>query len=282
MSCASLGTSLNRQATASASIDQTITLLNKIPSNPPTPGSNESLTLAILGREQPIDESTKSMIKAVLPGVTAMQERIAMPSVKAQAQRLQHALNGDIGPNQARGILTELRTRIFDELCEREFLYVPPERLRFYSEPMLFGKEVNDRFPMAIDDIEEAGKCLALGRATACVLHAMRIIEVGLRALAKALNIPFAPSWESYLNQISSRIAEKHKNKTSKWKRDEAFYRDLTGDLLLVKQAWRNPTMHIDRKYGVDEAEQILNAAKIFMKRLAEHFTQRDMEKLLK
>jgi hypothetical protein len=60
------------------------------------------------------------------------------------------------------------------------------------------------------------------------------------------------------------------------------FYRDLTGDLLLVKQAWRNPTMHIDRKYGVDEAEQILNAAKIFMKRLAEHFTQRDMEKLLK
>lgn len=263
-------------------IDQTITLLNKIPSNPPTPGSNESLTLAILGREQPIDESTKSMIKAVLPGVTAMQERIAMPSVKAQAQRLQHALNGDIGPNQARGILTELRTRIFDELCEREFLYVPPERLRFYSEPMLFGKEVNDRFPMAIDDIEEAGKCLALGRATACVLHAMRIIEVGLRALAKALNIPFAPSWKSYLNQISSRIAEKHKNKTSKWKRDEAFYRDLTGDLLLVKQAWRNPTMHIDRKYGVDEAEQILNAAKIFMKRLAEHFTQRDMEKLLK
>jgi hypothetical protein len=87
---------------------------------------------------------------------------------------------------------------------------------------MLFGKEVNDRFPMAIDDIEEAGKCLALGRATACVLHAMRIIEVGLRALAKALNIPFAPSWKSYLNQISSRIAEKHKNKTSKWKRDEA------------------------------------------------------------
>jgi hypothetical protein len=136
--------------------------------------------------------------------------------------------------------------------------------------------------PAAIDDIEEAGKCLALGRATACVLHTMRILEVGLKALAKALNIPYAPSWESYLKQISDQIAAKHKNKTTKWKREEKFYRDLSGDLLLVKQAWRNPTMHIDRKYGIDEAEQIFNAAKIFMQRLASHFTEKEMEKLLK
>jgi HEPN domain-containing protein len=147
---------------------------------------------------------------------------------------------------------------------------------------MLFGKEVNDRLSAAIDDIEEAGKCLALGRATACVLHTMRILEVGLKALANALNIPYAPSWESYLKQISDQIAAKHKNKTVKWRREEKFYRDLSGDLLLVKQAWRNPTMHIDRKYGIDEAEQIFNAAKIFMQRLANHFNEKEMVKLLK
>jgi hypothetical protein len=56
----------------------------------------------------------------------------------------------------------------------------------------------------------------------------------------------------------------------------------LSGDLLTVKQAWRNPTMHIDRKYSVEEAEQILNAAKIFMQRLAAHFTEKEMKKLLK
>jgi hypothetical protein len=159
---------------------------------------------------------------------------------------------------------------------------VPPDRAKYFAEPMLFGKEVNDRFPAAIDDIEEAGKCLALGRATGCVLHTMRCLEVGLRALGAALDIPYAPSWESYLQQIAQNIAAKHKNKTTKWKRDEKFYRDLSGDLLTIKQAWRNPTMHVDRKYSTDEAEQIFIAAKSLMQRLASHFSEREMKKLLK
>jgi hypothetical protein len=40
--------------------------------------------------------------------------------------------------------------------------------------------------------------------------------------------------------------------------------------------------MHVDRKYSVEEAEQISIAAKSFMVRLAEHFSQKDIEKLLK
>jgi len=40
----------------------------------------------------------------------------------------------------------ELKTRLKDGLSEREFLYFPPERSKFYKEPMLFGKRrVNDR-----------------------------------------------------------------------------------------------------------------------------------------
>ena len=144
------------------------------------------------------------------------------------------------------------------------------------------GKEVNDRFPKAIDDIEEAGKCLALGQGTACVLHTMRVVECGLKALAGALGIPYAPSWESYLKQISDKIGEKHKNKTAKWKREQSFYRDLSGDLLTVKQTWRNPTMHVDRKYSAEESEQIFVAAKHFMERLANHFTEKEVEKLIR
>jgi HEPN domain-containing protein len=147
---------------------------------------------------------------------------------------------------------------------------------------MLMGKEVNDRLPDAIDDIEDAGKCLALGQGTACVLHTMRVLEVGLRTLARALNIPFAPSWESYLRQIGDNIGQKHASKSPKWKKDEKFYRDLSGDLLTIKQAWRNPTMHVDRKYSIEEAEQIFQAAEHFMQRLARHFTEKEIAKMLK
>jgi hypothetical protein len=264
------------------SIDGAIATLEKIPPNPPTPGSNDALVRAIVGKEAPLSENTKNYVRGVVEsGASRMNKRIEMLSVTAQAKRIQDALNRDVGPMQIVNLLKELRTRIFDELTERQFLYVPPNSVKFFNEPMLFGKQVNELLSAAIDDIEEAGKCLALGRATACVLHTMRILEVGLKALAKALNIPYAPSWESYLKQISDQIAAKHKNKTAKWKREEKFYRDLSGDLLLVKQAWRNPTMHVDRKYGIDEAEQIFNAARIFMQRLAKHFDEKEIEKLL-
>lgn len=264
-------------------IDRMIGNLEKLPPESSTPGSHDALVRALTGHEKPLADWIVDNVKTVVEaGVGGMAIRIEMPSVIAQARRIDYAIKGVVGPTEMKGLLKELRTRIFDELNEREFLYVVPARVRFYKEPMLMGKEVNDRFPKAIDDIEEAGKCLALGLGTACVMHTMRIMENGLSALANALGISYAPSWDSYLKQISDKIAEKHKNKTAKWKREQTFYRDLSGDLLTVKQAWRNPTMHIDRKYSAEEAEQIFNAAKSFMQRLAAHFTEKEMKKMVK
>jgi hypothetical protein len=40
--------------------------------------------------------------------------------------------------------------------------------------------------------------------------------------------------------------------------------------------------MRVDRKYSVEEAEQIIMAAKSFMVCLAAHFSQKGMEELLK
>jgi hypothetical protein len=241
------------------------------------------IALALMGKEPKLPEHVADRVKILTQSVLDLSaSRMTFPSVKAQANRILESVKNGDGPKAVAISVRELKTRLKDELNEREFLYVPPVMVKFYKDPMLFGKDVNDRFPMAIDDIEEAEKCLALGQGTACVLHTMRIIEVGLKALGNALNIPYAPSWESYLIQISANIAKKYKNKTAKWKRDEKFYRDLSGDLLIVKQAWRNPTMHVDRKYSVEEAEQIFTAAKSFMVRLAAHFSQIEVEKLLK
>jgi hypothetical protein len=263
-------------------VDRLIDLAEKSPPVPPTSKYGD-LTLAILGKEAALDETSAAHIAGSIRGMVAgLTSRMAFPSVVAQSKRLSDAVEKGEGPKAIIGLLAELKSRLLDELNEREFYYVQPERVKFYKEPMLMGKEVNDRFPLAIDDIEEAGKCLALGQGTACVLHTMRIIECGLKALGKALNVPYAPSWEAYLKQISDNIAKKHKNKTAKWKRDQAFYRDVSGDLLTIKQAWRNPTMHVERKYSVEEAEQIFVAAKNFMGRLARHFTDREMAKLLR
>jgi hypothetical protein len=241
------------------------------------------LVMAMMGTEPKLPDHVAKHASIILESLLKhVVSQMVFPSVSAQINRVLDAIKNGDGPKAIAINVRELKTRLKDELNEREFLYVPPAKVKFYKDPTLFGKDVNDRFPMAIDDIEDAGKCLALGQGTACVLHTMRVIEVGLKALGNALNIPYAPSWESYLNQISSNIAKKHTNKTAKWKRDEKFYRDLSGDLLIVKQAWRNPTMHIGRKYSAEEADQIFSAAKNFMVRLAEHFSENEMEKLLR
>jgi hypothetical protein len=149
------------------------------------------VSLAMLGRENPVP---KSILDGVSGSLQAIKEQLAsrmtFPSVEAQQRRIDAAIADNAGPVALAGLIAEMRTRLIDELMGREFLYVRPEMVGYYDQPMLFGKEVNDRFPLAIDDIEEAGKCLALFRGTACVLHTMRVMEAGLRVLGKSLNIP--------------------------------------------------------------------------------------------
>ena len=165
--------------------------------------------------------------------------------------------------------LSELRSRIKDELSERYFLFVFPDKVQYLESRQPFGEAVIEQFPNAIFDIEEASKCLAVQRPTACVFHFMRAMEEGLKALAKLLGIPYAPSWESYIRQIADKISQKHKRKGVHWKKDEPFFKEILGNLEAIKMSWRNPTMHIVRRYDVEEAEQIFVTVRLFIQRLA-------------
>ena len=170
--------------------------------------------------------------------------------------------------------LNTIRETVFAELRTMLFFRMDDDLRKFFEQPSLFGEGVSLKFPTASFDIEEGGKCLALGRPTACVFHMMRTMEVGLKALAKELKIPYAPSWESYIKQIEANITTKHKSKSKKWKAIEPFYRDALGNLISIKIAWRNPTMHIVRNYTSGEAEDVLRTVRTFMQRLSERLSQ--------
>lgn len=140
-----------------------------------------------------------------------------------------------------------------------------------YEKPALFGEEVNRVFPIAIEDIAEAGNCLALGRGTASVFHLMRTMEAALKGLASELGIPYAPSWESYMRQLGTLMEGANYDKlTADQKIKRPFYLDVLGDLTAIKSAWRNPTMHIVRSYDVKQAKRIYQAVEALMQHLAE------------
>jgi hypothetical protein len=101
-------------------IDMFIETLEK---NPPKPSPEQQIVLAIVGKDPPLLDQTKKGLKTVIVegGVTLMTTRIEMPSVTAQVRRIDYALEGDVGAPEMIGLLKELRTRIFDELNERQF-----------------------------------------------------------------------------------------------------------------------------------------------------------------
>ena len=177
---------------------------------------------------------------------------------------------------------SNIDSRLHDELSLIS-VYILDANLKKYADidTPSFGTDVADRLPMAISDIEDAGKCLAFSQGTASVFHSMRVMEAALKALGRLMDIPYAPSWEAYIVQIENKINAKHKTKGIQWKRDEPFYREILGNLQTIKIAWRNPTMHIVRRYSAAEAEEIYVAVRAFLKRLAPKLPKPKIPKVL-
>jgi hypothetical protein len=224
-----------------------------------------------LNRNGLVSEKT---IAEVLPSLQSLADELDILGARltaASVRRFEHELKSK---KCTHGNLIELTSdidrRLRDELQLVNLYALDEDKIKYFAPAqVLYDQDVVDKFPLAVTDIEDAGKCLSLLQGTASVFHSMRVMEIGLKSLAKLLDIPYAPSWESYLRQINDKISEKHKDKTLQWKADEAFFRDLSGDLQTTKIAWRNPTMHIVRQYTPDEAEEIFRAVRGFMKRLS-------------
>lgn len=168
-----------------------------------------------------------------------------------------------------RRALRELHIHIKDELEE-----VSLWRVEYPDFLAKDGLGLKDKFKEAHRDAEEAGKCLAFGRNTAGVFHLMRVMEVGLRELGGSLNDASLdpktnPTWEKILGRCDKELAKPYKERSPEWAADGSFFSSATADLRAVKDAWRNPTLHVERFYDGEEARDVWNAARAFMRHLA-------------
>jgi len=219
---------------------------------------------------------------------------IGMKSAWAELDRVNTGLAGN--PNNPLACATaalQIRHCLVDELGNRKFLYVDPERSDFVDSDSLFGDRVRDAFPSATFDIRQSGNCLACELPTAAVFHLMRSVEWGLRALGTSLGIKklrsrskktgkvtYTPlpwgTWEDVLNNIKSRVAERiHKAIRGPRKQQyQEFYNPLIDCIERFKDAYRNHVMHTRREYTNQEALAIFDQVRYFMSRLAERLNE--------
>jgi hypothetical protein len=172
--------------------------------------------------------------------------------------------------------LEQLYWRVQDEMSKILVMRIPKDRSEFFEQIQAFGPEVAASFPSASYDVEEAGNCYATDRNTACVFHAMRVLEIGLRVLANDLNVVFPTpielqNWNTIIEKIESTIRDQEKQLPKGTQKSEKmqFYSEAAKEFRYFKDAWRNHVAHSREKYGETEALRVLSHVRDFMQHLA-------------
>ncbi len=160
----------------------------------------------------------------------------------------------------------DIRERMKDELmdCSLYFLELPKAQL-YEDRHTWFGVNTNTVFHEAKSDLAEAAACLAFGRATACVFHLMRAMELALRVLGSKLNVTVQDrngtllAWGPLLANVDQAIKDlPTADERERWSEAAIL-------LFHVKQRWRNDTMHPKATYEEEEARRVFDAVKSFL-----------------
>ncbi len=212
----------------------------------------------------PIPPSLQSRIAKVSDEVEGLALELEL-SVSADAARaLKVCKDGD----SLSRVAERLQADLHSELKGKNFYGIEGKRIQFLEKAALFGDEVFKNFTSANQDIYEAGMCLAFERGTACVMHLSRVAEVGLRALAAELRVSSQNDWGKYLSGIEKELTNRFKASGAR-SANEQFFAEAHITLDAVRRAWRNPAMHVEKTYSVDQAEAILGSVRSFMRHLA-------------
>jgi hypothetical protein len=231
--------------------------------------------------DEPLDSSSLTLFLEQLSGARQECEKIGLRVCVIHITEIIHRLGSMKPPIERKTlapIATELRDNIHREMRATHFFRLSPDTQFYFEVVDAFGKEVAEAFPSAEYDIKEAGNCLALSRATACVYHSMRILEHGLCALADKFGVPFEhKSWNDVIEPIEKAIRQikNDPNKPPNWKDEEQFYSEAATQFMHFKNAWRNYTAHKQFKYTETEAEAIFRHVRDFMRHVAKRLKEK-------
>jgi hypothetical protein len=183
--------------------------------------------------------------------------------------------------------IAELKKRVEEELEEALFFHIGADRVRLCfnrkrdkgitelivkTPEEVFGVAAIASFPSTTFDIGEAYRSFLFDRGTACVVHLMSILEIGLRVFADRFSIPSGrANWQTIIEGIEKAVRNmaNDPNRLPDWKDQQEFFSQAATQFMFFKEAWRNHVSHAREKYTEEEAAAILTAVRAFMQKLA-------------
>jgi hypothetical protein len=201
---------------------------------------------------------------------------LGLPNTLAQISRVRLMTKTGHLQGNLRGFadaVMEISTRLIDEMDSKKFYAVGSEKIS-YIVGNQFSPRVAERFQDAIADMDEAARCYAFERPTACIFHLMRVTEYGIKAFAEMLGIEdHNPTWEPIIRKIDSELKADYSKR--KFKGSQEVLANASTHLHAVKVAWRNKTMHVEKINTMEHAKEIYDATAGFMRYLAENLPEK-------
>jgi hypothetical protein len=233
------------------------------------------------------DEGATSLVdmahkKTLAEGVIAVEQQCKKLELEVSVQlcyRFHSKLQGSgrLHWNVVESELEGIRRQMISELAGKKFAFIPASVVQFFEQEMLFGEQVSQAFPLANAEIKSAGNCLSVDLNTAAIFHLMRVAELGIRALAKHLNVKLRNNqtieyaqWGTLIHALNDKIAPlgtppHNRKKTEKLQ----FYQGVLIEANALKDLWRNPVSHLRGTYNSDQARGVFERVKGFMQRLS-------------
>jgi hypothetical protein len=211
--------------------------------------------------------------KESFTGIPAALDEIEFNVSKRSAEETVSFVNSDdvLDAQELRHLFRCFRAAFMFEVENRRVLMLPTSRDDFYDKEGTFlSAELLTKLSKLnlTEDAAEAGNCFALGRYTACVFHLMRIMERVVQHFGQRAKISLdvkKANWDNILKQVK-KMTEIKETDTPKIKKKKLRYQTFYNRLDAVRVAWRNQVMHPKVTYTPEEAKEVLDAVKLFVK----------------
>jgi hypothetical protein len=212
----------------------------------------------------------------VMQGLASMHD---FNSIDQQCQRLMRtweAKHMHISCGEARDGLRELRQRAEDDFKGHFFLHLTPDESKQYQEPTKHWEAVASRFYKVKFNIEESGKCFALGRHGAAVFHILQVAEYGVIQIGDLLEVlGDKPGW-SCVARLRRLIDVPFPQRSPLVRKHSKLLENTLPLVAAMKDSWRHRLDHVDNQiiwhdtdFSPEVADEIIKATRGFMRKLA-------------
>lgn len=230
--------------------------------------------------DAPLSDSEKDRIRGWMKIATVVAQEFEWKAVHDRIEIIRARIDGRRGALTNGLLATEMRVlrETIDSGLKWQFIYRYPEAkaavLKNWSEDW---KSVGQSFPSALTDIRAGVDLWALGHSTACVFHFMRVLEHGLRALAKDAGKNFEfQNWQNIIDQIEAEVRSLGKSLPKGVEKTERlkFLSEAAKEFVYFKDGWRNHVAHGRGHYDEHQARSIMEHVKTFMTVLSSRLSE--------